>query len=79
VGVGQSQRTRKDFHSFRHTFANSFKQMESIQEYRVSELLGHRGSSTITFSRYGKQSSLKSKKGLIDSLDYPTIMFNRFL
>ena len=78
VGVGQSHHTRKDFHSFRHTFANYFKQMEGIQEYRVSELLGHKGHSTITYGRYGKNSSLESKRLLIESLQYPMIRFGAF-
>ena len=77
VGVGQGHE-RKDFHSFRHTFANYFKQMENMQEFRVSEILGHKGNSTITYSRYGKQSSLESKQQLIESLNYPMIMFNDF-
>jgi integrase len=77
VGVGQCQE-RKDFHSFRHTFANYFKQMEDVQEYRVSEILGHKGNSTITYSRYGKNSSLESKKLLIESLEYPMIRFDDF-
>jgi integrase len=77
-GVGQSPNVRKDFHSFRHTFANYFKQIDGIQEYRVSELLGHKGNSTITFGRYGKESSLQSKKALIELITYPTIQYNLF-
>lgn len=53
VGVGQGSE-RKDFHSFRHTFANYFKQSIDVQEFRVSELLGHKGASSITYGRYGK-------------------------
>jgi integrase len=77
VGVGQGQE-RKDFHSFRHTFANYFKQLNDVQEFRVSELLGHKGSSTITYSRYGKESSLTAKRELIESLQFPMIRFDRF-
>jgi len=77
VGVGQCKE-RKDFHSFRHTFANYFKQSIDVQEFRVSELLGHKGSSTITYSRYGKESSLTAKKELIESLQFPMIGFDRF-
>jgi integrase len=77
VGVGQGQE-RKDFHSFRHTFANYFKQMENIQEFRVSEILGHKGNSTITYSRYGKQASPESKRNLIESMQYPMIKFDDF-
>ncbi len=77
IGVGQGER-RKDFHSFRHTFANYFKQSIDVQEFRVSELLGHKGSSTITYSRYGKESSLTAKKELIESLQFPMIGFDRF-
>ena len=78
VNVGQSPHTRKDFHSFRHTFANHFKQLEDVQEYRVSEILGHQRGSTITYNRYGKQSSVASKRKLIESLNYPIIRFEEF-
>jgi hypothetical protein len=44
----------------------------------VSEILGHKGNSTITYSRYGKQSSLESKKKLIESLEYLIIRFGDF-
>lgn len=77
VGVGQSER-QKDFHSFRHTFANYFKQSIDVQEFRVSELLGHKGSSTITYNRYGKASSLESRQELIESLQLPMIRFDQF-
>jgi len=77
-GVGQSSNVRKDFHSFRHTFANYFKQMDGVQEYRVSELLGHKSNSSITYGRYGKQTSIHSKKILIDSLSYTFIRFESF-
>jgi integrase len=77
VGVGQGQE-RKDFHSFRHTFANYFKQMENIQEFRVSEILGHKGNSTITYSRYGKELSISSKKKLVESINYKMIKFDLF-
>jgi integrase len=77
VGVGQGQE-RQDFHSFRHTFANYFKQLNDVQEFRVSELLVHKGSSTITYSRYGKESSLTAKRELIESLQFPMIRFDRF-
>lgn len=77
VGVGQGCE-RKDFHSFRHNFANFFKQMDDIQEYRVSELMGHKGDSTITYGRYGKESSLLSKQKLIESLEFSIIRFDCF-
>ena len=52
--------------------------MNDVQEFRVSELLGHKGSSTITYSRYGKESSLAAKRELIESLQFPMIRFDRF-
>jgi integrase len=77
VVVGQGSE-RKDFHSFRHTFANYFKQSIDVQEFRVSELLGHKGASSITYGRYGKESSIKVKSELIESLQFPMIRFNIF-
>jgi len=75
---GVFQPTFCPFHSFRHTFANYFKQLNDVQEFRVSELLGHKGSSTITYSRYGKESSLVAKAALIESLQFPMIRFDHF-
>ena len=37
---------------FRHAFANYFKQMEDIEEYRVSKFFGHKGSKTNIYDRY---------------------------
>lgn len=43
----------KTFHSLRHTFANTLKQM-GVQETLISELMGHSNGS-ITTGRYGKR------------------------
>lgn len=43
---------QKNFHSFRHTFINTLKQLE-VQEVTISELVGHANDS-ITTGRYGK-------------------------
>lgn len=44
---------KKDFHSFRHTFADNLKQTIG-EDYRLSEVLGHEVPS-MTFGRYGKR------------------------
>ncbi len=46
------QTPRKDFHSFRHTFANTLKQ-QGVEEGHVAALIGH-SQGGITFERYGK-------------------------
>jgi integrase len=43
----------KTFHSFRHTFADTLKQL-GVQESMISELMGHANDS-ITTGRYGKR------------------------
>jgi integrase len=79
VCVGQSNDEQKDFHSFRHTFSNYFKQLGNIDEYRVAELIGHKSETTsITYNRYGKSSPLAQKKKLIQKLKIDFIEFNRF-
>jgi integrase len=47
-----NQTPRKDFHSFRHTFVNTFKQ-QGVDEGHVAALIGH-SKGGITFERYGK-------------------------
>ncbi len=51
LGFG-SEQLKKDFHSFRHTFANDLKQ-KAVMESLVGGILGHQ-SEGITFGRYGK-------------------------
>ena len=38
----------------------------------------NKGSSTITYSRYGKESSIAAKAALIESLQFPMIRFDEF-
>ena len=78
INIGQGEE-RKDFHSFRHTFANFFKQQTDVQEYRISEIMGHKGLSNITYTRYGKESSIESKKILIELIEYPSLKFSLFV
>jgi integrase len=47
---------KKDFHSFRHTFANILKQHHTVDGVMISEILGHEVGS-ITMGRYGKRYS----------------------
>ncbi len=67
VGIEVKGSERKDFHSFRHTFANKLKQM-GVEEYKVSELLGHTNGNSITYNRYGKQSLLQEKMEVIKKI-----------
>lgn len=58
---------KKNFHSFRHTFINTLKQLE-VEETIIAEIVGHENSS-ITMSRYGKKydpSKYLEKMELID-------------
>ncbi len=47
---------KKDFHSFRHTFANTLKQIHTVEPVMISELLGHEVDS-MTMGRYAKRYS----------------------
>lgn len=79
INVGQLDSEQKAFHSLRHTFSNYYKQLGSIDEYRVAEIVGHKSASTsITYDRYGKSSSIKQKKALIEKLKFDFIEFDKF-
>lgn len=79
TNVGQEKEEKKTFHSFRHTFANYYKQLGKIDEYRVAEIIGHESqSSKITYGRYGKSTSTAAKKKLIEKLKYEYIEFDKF-
>ncbi len=67
-----------DYHSFRHTFINWFKQniLNSNQLKVVSEIVGHAVSkeedelNPETMKRYGKEYIIKTKLEVISQLDY---------
>ena len=63
-----NQTPRKDFHSFRHTFANTLKQ-EGVDEGQVAALIGH-SKGGITFERYGKPYVPAFLVDVITRLDY---------
>lgn len=79
MNVGQSGGEKKDFHSFRHSFSNYFKQLGNIEEYRVAEIIGHQSKTTsITYNRYGKAGKIEEKKKLIEQLKFEFIEFKKF-
>jgi integrase len=45
---------KKNFHSFRHTVANTLKQA-GVVEGVIAEILGHSNGKSITMGRYGKR------------------------
>jgi integrase len=58
----------KVFHSFRHTFANTLKQL-GVQESLIGELMGHANGS-ITMGRYGKRYQPKVLLEAIQKVDF---------
>jgi integrase len=60
---------RKDFHSFRHTVADSLKK-QGVSEELVGGLLGH-STGGITFGRYGKDWLPKQLVPLVELLVLP--------
>jgi integrase len=60
----------KCFHSFRHTFADSLKQL-GVQESAISELLGH-VNDNISTGRYGKKYRPEVLLDVVKKLDYGT-------
>ena len=64
-GVSDSGKT---FHSFRHTVANTLKQMNA-DDKKISAILGHADQS-ITTGRYGKPYEPEGLKDVIEMLDF---------
>jgi integrase len=58
----------KVFHSFRHAFTDTLKQL-GVQETLIAELVGH-SSDSITMSRYGKKFKPEVLLEVIKKLDY---------
>lgn len=75
VGLNED---KKDFHSFRHTLSDYFKKLGNIDEYRVSEILGHKQNVGMTYGRYSTKDVLSNKKKLIEMLKFDVIDFEMF-
>jgi integrase len=73
---------KKDFHSFRHAFANTLKQNQKVNPVVNSELLGHSAQS-ITTTRYGKrynpQALYEAVKALRYDVDLSHLVKSRFV
>lgn len=74
--VGKRTNEKKNFHSFRHTFINSYKQLGSINMDDVSELVGHKTSMSVTTVRYSNPLELNKKAELIEKLKFDEISFD---
>jgi integrase len=59
---------KKDFHSFRHTFADSLKQ-HGVPEAVAASLLGHKLKG-ITYGRYGKEFPVEKLLVTVRVLDF---------
>ncbi|EKO3708811.1 site-specific integrase [Vibrio metschnikovii] len=58
-----------DFHSFRHTVVNFFKQETEVEQRFVMGIVGHENGS-ITFDRYGKDFKPENLKKYIELIDW---------
>lgn len=63
---------KKCFHSFRHTLADSLKQLD-VQETLISEILGH-ANANITTGRYGKPYHPDRLLAALEKLDYGVVI-----
>jgi integrase len=75
TNVGMEKDESKNFHSFRHTFINFYKQ-RGTEEYRVSEYVGQQPQTATAYGRYGKKQSLKDMKKLIELLKLDFLDFS---
>lgn len=60
------------FHSFRHTFINSLKQI-GVSKEKIAELVGHEDGSE-TFGRYGKNFNIRTLAEVIERINHPSVM-----
>ena len=67
VGITRTD-GKKAYHSFRHTFINSLKQL-SVPEANVAALAGHQ-TEGITYSRYGKDLDVTILRETLDQLKF---------
>lgn len=74
--VGHGDKENKNFHSFRHTFINFYKQLGDVNMTLVSELVGQKSGDTVTNTRYGKPLRLDKKSELIEKLTFEEVQFN---
>ncbi|WP_197282018.1 site-specific integrase [Dethiosulfatarculus sandiegensis] len=51
--LGLKDEGKLSFHSFRHTFINTLKLLDT-EERKVSQVVGHKKESSMTYDRYGK-------------------------
>ncbi len=73
-GVTQAGKT---FHSFRHTVATVWKDID-VPEYISAEILGHTVSS-MTYGRYGKRTPVQKMLPIIEQLQFENILKGVFL
>lgn len=67
----------KTFHSFRHTAATVWKDLD-VFEYLAAEILGHTVS-TITYGHYGKASPVLKMQSVIEKLNFEEVLRPVFL
>lgn len=60
---------KKDFHSFRHTFANGLKQAD-VEDVKLYQLMGHSIEKNLSLGRYGKPFEPKALLAAVQKLDF---------
>jgi len=71
ASIGIPKDRKKAFHSFRHTFTNTLKQL-GIEEAVTAALIGHKHEG-ITYGRYGKGYDINILNDAIQQLEYPQV------
>ena len=69
----------KTFHSFRHLFTNTLKQLSlshSIDHFALKYILGHSSSSDVTIDVYTHGYNMKDLAEVINKLKYDGLFFN---
>lgn len=75
--VGCSKEDGKVFHSFRHTFIDTFKQQNVSDFSIVEEIVGHALQGSESRVRYAKGHTLKNKNEVLQQLEYKGVDFSK--
>jgi integrase len=68
---------KKNFHSYRHTVIDFYKQHTNLEERFVQAIVGHKNGA-ITFDRYGSEFSPSVLKPLVDMINWDFLNIQAF-
>ncbi|ENB2051831.1 site-specific integrase [Vibrio fluvialis] len=77
IKLGFKAGEKTDFHSYRHTVIDFYKQHTNLEERFVQAIVGHKNGA-ITFDRYGSEFSPSVLKPFVDMIDFDFLDIQAF-